>query len=147
MNVSFQIMLKDGNFQVGSLALRLTYGFWLDRMGRPTFHSFRAVRLRAETSEATFVLAFRLCRKVGAFSSFLWDWGSIKDGLRILSLFCGRGALWHFFRAVNFSGDVSMCTVTVHCVSEGEHIRRLSSSTDFMQLLAVVGAPARAPLR
>ena len=63
---------------------------------------------------------------------------------RTAFVFCGRGgALWHFFRAVNFSGDVSMCTVMVHCVSEGEfHIRRPSSSTDFIQLLAVVGAPA-----
>ena len=60
MHVSFRIMLKDGNFQVGSLALRLTYGLWLDRMSRPTFHSFRAVRLRAATSEANIRVGFRI---------------------------------------------------------------------------------------
>lgn len=97
-------------------------------------------------------VATHLRRHACWLSDYVERWESsrrfygIEGQSRTVFVFCGRGVLRHLFRAVNFSGDVSRRTVTVHCVTHGEHIRRLSSSTDFIQLLAVIGAPDRVVL-
>ena len=143
--MSRPISWKDGSSLLGFAALPLTQRFWLDEIDRPTFHSFRA-------GPWDFV-ATHLRRHACWLSDYVERWENsrrfygIGGQSRTVFVFCGRGVLRHLVRAVNFSGDVSRrSTVTVHCVTHGEHIRRPSSSTDFIQLLAVVGAPDRVVL-